>query len=479
MNVKVKKNFLFLLLGAMLMLSACALPGIPPNPSNPMYSVAVLPFYNATNDVDGPRMVREMTEKKLVKWHYKSSPLSEVDQLLRDKMGVTLGAQLDMTTPQKLGETLGVDGVLYGYLLNFDQITTGLYNVKKVRGGVRLVDTKTGRTVWAKGQGVKSELKSGGLIGSAVGALKDVQDVREGIEPFKSIQGIGEIRNLDNWYKMATREESDILKAGMMSLGEKLVAKALKVHLKPESDTMLDMIFSDFPAGPGGPGGAVAVAVAAPEVKMPEPQMPSFGYYGYMELGKRDFSADFVTTVHDDREKRDFRVTGSFAMRGDNARTEFDTTDAMKDMPPDARGMWSKMGAIFIGKEDTSYMLFHGPKKYSVQKEKQGKAGLKPKIDREKAGEETVGGHPSVKYKVTVTDADDGSVHHGYIWEAKDLGGFVVRTEFEEQGSKSITEFKNIVLKSPAAELFNVPKDYTKTGGMMDMMMKDAEKDAE
>ena len=160
MNAMVKKNFLFLLLGAMFLLSACALPGIPPNPSNPMYSVAVLPFYNATNDVDGPQMVREMTEKKLARWNDRSAPLSEVDKLLRDKMGVTLGAQLEMTTPQKLGETLGVDGVLYGYLLNFEQITTGLYNVKKVRGGVRLVDTKTGKTVWAKGQGVSPSLRA-------------------------------------------------------------------------------------------------------------------------------------------------------------------------------------------------------------------------------------------------------------------------------------------------------------------------------
>lgn len=477
MNAMIKKNFLFLLLGAMFLLSACALPGIPPNPSNPMYSVAVLPFYNATNDVDGPQMVREMTEKKLARWHYKSAPLSEVDQLLRDKMGVTLGAQLEMTTPQKLGETLGVDGVLYGYLLNFDQITTGLYNVKKVRGGVRLVDTKTGKTVWAKGQGVKSELKSGGLIGSAVGALKDVQDVREGIEPFKSIQGIGEIRNLDNWYKMASQQESDILKAGMMSLGEKLVAKALKVHLKAESGTMLDMIFSDFPSGPGGPAGApVAVAsMPAAGMAMPEPVMPSFGYYGYMDVGKRDFSADFVTTVYDKGEKREFAVSGSFARRGEDMRSEFDATLAMKEMAGDAPNVFSKFGVISMGKEALNHMLYHDAKKYITNTEKEGVKGKEPKIEKVKAGEETVAGHPSVKYKVTVIDPEDNQAHSGYIWEAKDLDGFVVRTEFEDKDVKSVTEFKNIVLKSPSPSLFQLPKDYTKAANFMELMMKEAE----
>jgi len=33
--------------------------------------------------------------------------------------GINLGGQLDLTTPQKLGETLEVEGVLYGELIDF------------------------------------------------------------------------------------------------------------------------------------------------------------------------------------------------------------------------------------------------------------------------------------------------------------------------------------------------------------------------
>ncbi|WDT79624.1 MAG: hypothetical protein MPW14_21225 [Candidatus Manganitrophus sp.] len=38
--------------------------------------------------------------------------MNEVDQILKDQMGLTLGSQLELTTPQKLGAALGVDAVL-------------------------------------------------------------------------------------------------------------------------------------------------------------------------------------------------------------------------------------------------------------------------------------------------------------------------------------------------------------------------------
>ena len=51
----------------------------------------------------------------------------------------------------------------------------------------------------------------------------------------------------------------------------------------------------------------------------------------------------------------------------------------------------------------------------------------------------------------------------------------MVRTEFEDKDVKSVTEFKNIVLKSPSPALFQLPKDYTKAANFMELMMKQAE----
>ncbi|MEE8185653.1 MAG: hypothetical protein V3T96_04550, partial [Thermodesulfobacteriota bacterium] len=132
-----KKTRLLTLLLFLLLLSSCA-PGIkriPPNPTNPVFTVAFLPVYNATADIDGPQKIREEFFKRISRYNYSAKPIDEVDRLLQDRMGITLGSQLDLTNPQKIGEVLGVDGLVYGYLLDYSHLTLGIYNVKMVRAG--------------------------------------------------------------------------------------------------------------------------------------------------------------------------------------------------------------------------------------------------------------------------------------------------------------------------------------------------------
>ncbi len=245
----VRRRLLYLAVLA-LVLGACGgLRGIAPDPANPVYRVAVLPFYNATNDVGGPSMVRELFAKRLDRFHYDSVALEDVDRVLRDRMGITLGSQLELTTARELGETLGVDGVFYGYLLDFDQITTGVYNVKKVRAGLKLVDTKTGAIVWARGLGVKSLLTSGD-VGTGIAILKELKGLDD--EFFSTIKGIDDIPGLGQWHVMKAVEVNDAGNAAIISLGEQLITKALGVHLKSETNVMLNRVMKGFPAGPGG-----------------------------------------------------------------------------------------------------------------------------------------------------------------------------------------------------------------------------------
>src|SRR5512139_2594399 len=65
------------------------------------YTVAVLPLYNETNDLDGPIMLRQMFDQKL-RPYYRTAPLETVDEILRDQAGISLGGQLGMIKPQKL-----------------------------------------------------------------------------------------------------------------------------------------------------------------------------------------------------------------------------------------------------------------------------------------------------------------------------------------------------------------------------------------
>lgn len=249
-----KKLLLFLCL-MIFALSACAAPHrhYPVNPSNPIYTVAILPVYNATNDVEGPKTVREEFFKRIKDRHYSVRTIKETDELLLNQMGITLGSQLDMTNPQQLGEILGVDGVVYGYLLNFDDVTTGLYNVKKVRAGFKLIDTKTGRVMWAEGHGVKSAL-AGSDAGAAITLLKEWKDSDEGL--FKTIQGIEEINGLREWKILRAAETKKVGDAAAFAIGEKLLTKALGVHLMLETNDLLNTVLRNFPNGPGIPRAA-------------------------------------------------------------------------------------------------------------------------------------------------------------------------------------------------------------------------------
>ncbi|MBI5827283.1 MAG: DUF799 family lipoprotein [Deltaproteobacteria bacterium] len=463
----IEKRFIFILFALVLLAGGCAFHamGPPPNPGNPYQSVAILPLYNATNDVDGPKMVRELADERVRHMHYDVKPVNEVDQILRDRMGVTLGAQLELTTPQKLGEELGVDAVLYGYLLNFETVTAGVYNVKKVRAGFRLVDTKTGRTIWAGGLGVKQELSSGGLLGAGVGAARNLQDAREGLDPFKSIKGINEVPGLTEWRLLGREQEKSISDAAMLSLGEKLVTKALGVHLKHESETLINILFSRFPAGPGSfRRGAPPYAPAAPP--MPKLEMPDMALPAYFEFGKRDFTADLIVSSFSAGKDREFVTTGRLSKRGMRFRSDMDMTSAIKSNDPYAMKM-ARVSFIEHGPEKKAYILYPEMKRY-LEKELVRARGEDVRIERRRLGEETIDGHRCVKYAVRIT-ANDGSVHNGTMWEARDLGGFLIRYESEEQGVRVVIELKNVRLVSPPEALFIISDDYTRADSMMDI----------
>lgn len=465
----IEKRLIFILLAIVLFAGGCAFHamGPPPNPGNPYRSVAILPLYNATNDVDGPKMVRELADGRVRHMHYDVKPINEVDQILRDRMGVTLGAQLELTTPQKLGEELGVDAVLYGYLLNFETITSGVYNVKKVRAGFRLVDTKTGRTIWAGGLGVKQEISSGGLLGAGVGAARNLQDAREGLDPFKSIKGINEMPGLTEWRSLGREQEKSVSDAAMLSLGEKLVTKALGVHLKHESETLINILFSRFPAGPGT-FRRDAPPPYAPMPPMPKIEMPDMAMPAYFDFGKRDFTADMIMSSFSAEKNREFAATGKLYKRGMRFRSDMDMSSAIKSNEPNAVKM-SRVTFIEHGPEMKAYIIYPEMKRY-MEKDLVRPRGEDVGIERRRLGEETVDGHRCVKYAVRITEKS-GAVHNGTSWEAKDLGGFLIRYESEEQGMRFVMELKNVRLVSPPDALFRISDDYTRAENMMDIFV--------
>ncbi len=231
---------------ALMLLAACAgMQGIAPNPSNPIRTVAILPFVNNTNDVDGPVYVRALFAEELDKHQYVVKPLTEVDQILKDQMSVTLGKQLDMATPAQLGQTLGVDGVIYGSLDEFNQIMTGVYNVKKVRARVKLVNCKTGQTVWRNGIGVKSA-QGTGKAGTAVTGVSAVVDAKSAGDDLLPLFGDPITAP---WFELPpivvgkdTGQDYGLALAA--TLGERIVTRTMKAPLPVESKAVVGILLN-------------------------------------------------------------------------------------------------------------------------------------------------------------------------------------------------------------------------------------------
>lgn len=271
---------------------------LPRDLSNPLKRVAILPMKNDTNDVDGPEVMRKKMAQALEQRSYVVKDLKETDKILRDRMGITLGGQLGLTTAQELGRELGVEGVLYGTLMDFDESTLGAVNVKKVRGKFKLVNTMTGQGVWERGLGVRSELVMQSKYGAAATIASRALDARDKEVPWVTLESM-------------TTGSDKLGESFAIGLGTKLLSKAAGIHLDHESTELARRITDNLPWGPG-PGAVStmpAPKIVMPEIKMPEP--PSFGYMDWE--GKRDFTAVVYSVSFDKNrmsevENKDYKV---------------------------------------------------------------------------------------------------------------------------------------------------------------------------
>jgi hypothetical protein len=114
--------------------------------------IAVLPMSNETNDLDGPVFVRKKIFEMLTHNGYALVPLEEIDAKLKEQ-GFTDGGQLNAATPQKIGEWVGADGLLYTTLVEFNYILLGYYTQRtvKVKGG--LYSAQSGEKLWEADRG--------------------------------------------------------------------------------------------------------------------------------------------------------------------------------------------------------------------------------------------------------------------------------------------------------------------------------------
>lgn len=239
---KSRLNRVILLAVALSFFTACAGMRLQPDPTNPIKRVAILPIKNNTNDVEAPNFVRTKLAEAMRQRFYNIKPMEEVDQILRDQMGVTLGGQLDIAETDKLKELLNVEGLVFGTLMNYEEVITGLINIRKVRAHFRMTNTINGEEFWANGIGVKTEETSGGLLGSVAALGTSLSDNKDD-------EGV-------KWVKLQSQNSNDSVWTGLAKgIAKKAFSKITKTHLVYETREMVRMVTATLPVGPGLPAG--------------------------------------------------------------------------------------------------------------------------------------------------------------------------------------------------------------------------------
>lgn len=116
--------------------------------------VAVLPFANETNDLDGPAVFRKLFFEGLCKKGYLVLPLAEVDAKLNE-LGITQGGQLSSISQEELMKELNVPALVYGTLNKCAYVTAAIYKKKEVAGEVKIY--YQGELFWEDKRQVKEE----------------------------------------------------------------------------------------------------------------------------------------------------------------------------------------------------------------------------------------------------------------------------------------------------------------------------------
>jgi len=439
------------------LLAGCA--GMPmgptADPTNPIKRLAMLPIQNDTTDVEAPAFVREKLAAALQKRFYTVQPQEETDRILRDQLGITLGGQLGMATVDQLREALQVEGLLYGTLMDFGETTTGLVNVRKVRGKFRIVETGNESVFWENGIGVKSQDTSGGVLGSLSGAVANAGGSDEEV-PWVVIEN--------------TSSNNSALEGLAAGLTKKLISKAVGVHLARETDEMIWRLLQNLPWGAGDVTGVMLTAApVVPAMGMPKIQMPPPPAIGHMNYGDKDFKALMASTTFDKAQGREFSFEMPIAKAGEKFRMEMDYTSmtGAQGMPP----ALSSVVMIHRGDEKRTYSLYTNKKKYMISDETDEGYYEEPNVTKTFVANETIDGHPTEKYRITITYQDQ-ETQEGFIWNATDLDGMTIRSEIDNATVKMTSTLTNIVMGTPAADLFEVPMDYTETSNFLEIVME-------
>jgi hypothetical protein len=227
-------SFLLISLGIV----AGCIPKPQPDLTNPVRTVAILPFANMSNNVDAPQVVRENLSQQMTAKFYRVLPLEQIDQTLADDLGITLGEQLEDVEMREIASKINADAFIFGHITHFESTLAGVVNTNRVAAKMRMVQVGTQTELWGSHIGAKSTTASGG-IGGLMALGSDLADASD-----EEIQWITVQSDQNN-------NGGGLLGGLIAGLAEKAINSAFGVDMQKETQAMVSHSLATMRNGPG------------------------------------------------------------------------------------------------------------------------------------------------------------------------------------------------------------------------------------
>ncbi|MDD5210092.1 MAG: DUF799 family lipoprotein [Elusimicrobiales bacterium] len=131
-------------------------------------TIALLPFENQSLDLRAPELFRDLLDTYLSAANFNLADVKETEEKVHS-LGISEGGQLNSVTPQRLAGLLGTEALLYGEIETFNYSNVGVYAERMVKVKLRLVDGRTGETLWET-----EKSKGNSQVGLSKSAAKSV-----------------------------------------------------------------------------------------------------------------------------------------------------------------------------------------------------------------------------------------------------------------------------------------------------------------
>ena len=127
-----------------------------PDLSNPVRTVAIMPFANESNNIDAPSDLRKLLGTKFTSKFYKVMPTDKIDLVLLDEFGITLGEHIGDIDFTKIKSKIVADAYITGNITHYDRTQSGVIDTKKVRVVMNMIKADTDEILWSSNIGVRS-----------------------------------------------------------------------------------------------------------------------------------------------------------------------------------------------------------------------------------------------------------------------------------------------------------------------------------